>query len=99
MLQKIIKFLFMWLILKNLGAIQYVLGKQGCADNQYDTINRCPLPRFFNHNAILHILTCIALTFTFIAELVTVRKNQKRAILKNKNLSNQNTDNFSINSA
>jgi len=61
------------------GVINFFLGKSGCSDNHYDVINRCPLPRDFNHNALLHILTCVALTVTFIAQVKSpsCEKSQK----------------------
>ena len=56
------------------GTIQFLLGRQGCADNDFVEVNLCPLPRYFNHNALMHLVVTAAVTFLYMAEILSMRR-------------------------
>jgi len=60
------------------GAIQVTLGKIGCADHDEDEVYPCPLPKSFNHNALLHVMIMADAVIFFIAEYLAVKMRLKR---------------------
>ena len=59
------------------GLLQFILAKNGCADNDHLLVNPCPLPREFNHNALMHLMIMVTSCVYFAAELASIRRRKR----------------------
>jgi len=71
------------------GLTQFLLARVfDCADHDHhDESSKCPLPPYFNHNALLHICTTLSLMTTFVAQLRTIKCHQQHQSLLRENTS------------
>lgn len=68
------------------GLFQFVLSREGCADQSYTHDSKvlshkiCPLPKYFNHNATLHVLITFSSLLYFLAQVhqFNMRRKLKR---------------------
>jgi len=65
-----------WLFLFS-GLTQFLLGASGCADHDDAEIYPCPLPKYFNHNALLHIMVTFSSILFFFAEIFSLKRKEK----------------------
>jgi len=60
------------------GLVNLILAKSGCADTHHqDTLTTCPLPSYFNHNALLHMMLMFDAFLYYLAESINLRRRRK----------------------